>query len=437
MSEKNKTMNDRDQVMSGRSQNICLIKNGRIIDPATKRNEISDILIENGIIKAIEKNITKIDAQVIDANNKIICPGLVDSCAQANKGNIERETRAAARSGITHIACPPNIQPIVDTPAVAHLIQEQARSANNANLYLIGALTKHLEGEQLSEYFALKQSGCIAVSNKFFPLSSPLVLKRCLEYASNFDLPVFFNCQEQSLSLHGCAHDGATATRTGLIGIPKVAETLALTEHLLLIEHTGVRAHIGQISCAESVTLIKDAQKRGLAVTADVAIHQLLLNDGAITDFNSNYHVIPPLRSEHDRQALIQGINDDTIQAICSDHQPLDEADKTAPFSSSKAGMANLEILLPLGLKLVAEKAISLDTLIKKLTIDPASLLGINAGSIIENNTADLCIFDTTTQWIHSENEAISAGRNSPFINSTLTGKVSQTILGERALYST
>ncbi|EXJ12383.1 Dihydroorotase [Nitrincola nitratireducens] len=262
-----------------------------------------------------------------------------------------------------------------------------------------------------------------------------LALLRCLEYAATFDLLVIFQAQDAGLSRKGCMHDGASSARMGLEGIPEAAETIEVSRCLLLIEQTGVRAHFGQLSCERSIQLIDAARKRGLQVTADVAIHHLLLCDEDVNGFDSSLHVQPPLRSPLDRAGLRQGLVTDTLSAICSDHQPLDVIAKQAPFSETEPGISGLETLLPLSLKLVEQKLIELPQLIEKLTLGPAKILGLDSGTLQSGVQADVCIFDPEATWTVNDQSLLSMGKNTPYYGHTLKGRVDCTLLGGRIVF--
>lgn len=323
----------------------------------------------------------------------------------------------------------------MDTPAVAELIQDRAADAGFTRVLPMGALTQGLQGEQLAPLHALAGSGCIAFSNARLPIKSSLNLLRCLEYAATFDLLVIFQAQDASLAVSGCMHEGANATRMGLSGIPEAAETIEVARCLLLVEQTGVRAHFGQLSCERSVQLISAAQQRGLKVTADVAVHHLILSDEQVNEFDASLHLQPPLRSALDRAGLLQGLLSHSITAICSDHQPQDLISKQAPFAETAAGLSGLETLLPLSLTLVERKLIELPQLIEKLTLAPARILGLDSGSLMPGKQADICIFDPEESWVVNAETLRSAGKNSPFSGKTFKGRVTTTLLGGRVVY--
>jgi len=419
------------------------ITNGRLVDPANQIDSISDLYIENSQVTAIgeppiDANIT----QTIDATGLVICPGLIDLCAHlrepgfTQKASIASETAAAAAAGITTLVCPPTTSPIIDNTAVAELIQDRARAAAKANVLPIGALTLELKGQKLAPMAALKQSGCVAFSNNRCTISDSQALLRCLEYAATHDFLVIFNPQDNNLVANGVMHEGATSSDMGLVGIPESAETIEVARALILVEHSGVRAHFSQLSCERSIKLIGIARANGLNVSADVAMHHLFFTDENTRGFNSMFHVQPPLRSQLDRAGLLNALVTNGIQAICSDHQPHEAAAKHAPFAATEAGMSTLETLLPLGLQLVEQGLIDLSQLIEKLTCAPAKILGIKAGSLAVGATADITIFDPHAQWLVDESSLVSAGKNSVFIGSELKGKVMHTLLAGKRVYS-
>lgn len=419
-----------------------IIEGGRVIDPVSSLDQITNVYISKGEILALgeEPDNFKCDER-IDASGQIVCPGLIDLCAhlrepgETHKGTIASETVAAAAGGITTLITPPTTRPVIDTPAVAELIQDRAADAGFTRVLPMGALTQGLLGEQLAPLHALASSGCIAFTNGRFPLKNSLSLLRCLEYAATFDLLVIFQAEDPSLAANGCMHEGANATRMGLSGIPEAAETIELARCLLLVEQTGVRAHFGQIACERSVQLISAAQQRGLKVTADVAVHHLILCDEQVNEFDSALHLQPPLRSALDRAGLLQGLLSQTITAICSDHQPQDLISKQAPFAETAPGLSGLETLLPLCLTLVERKLIELPQLIEKLTLAPARILGLESGSLMPGRQADICIFNPQESWIVNAENLHSAGKNSPFTGQTLTGRVTTTLIGGKVIF--
>ena len=353
----------------------------------------------------------------------------------SHKGNIVSVNRVAAAGGVTTLICPPNTQPIVDTPAVAALIQDKAIESGLVNVLPLGALTQGLAGKSLSNMVALTEAGCVALSNHRHAMVNTKVLSRALEYAATHELLVVFHPDENSLSEGGCAHEGFMSTIHGLAGIPETAETIALARDLILVESTGVKAHFARLSSAKAVEMIADARAAGLDVTADVALHNLLLTDQVLSNFDGHYHVLPPLRSEDDRLTLIEGIKAGVISAICSDHQPHEKMAKIAPFAATEAGMANVEILLPLALQLVDEGMLELADVLACLTIGPASCFGIDAGSLKVGSYADMTLFDSTHHWNWTAENRKTKGHNSPFFDDQIIGKVMATYLSGQRVY--
>ena len=282
---------------------------------------------------------------------------------------------------------------------------------------------------------ALKQAGCIAVGNAGKPISNLLVLRRAMEYAASHDLPLIYRPNEDSLSNKGCAHEGAVATRYGLPGIPETAETIALSQCLELAELTGCRVHFGQISCWRSVIKIQQAQKYGLDVSADIAIHQLHLTENDMKPFDSAYHVLPPLRSEQDKQHLRYALAQGIINTVCSDHQPHDLDAKLGAFPETEPGISSLETLLPLMLKLVSENVMPLAHGIAAISLNPSKILGLDRGTLAPGAAADICIFDPTLSWRVNQNTWLSKGINTPFWCQTLTGRVLYTLQSGKVIY--
>ena len=411
------------------------IKGGRLIDPAHNIDGQFDLYLQQGYVVAIGTAPQGFEVeQEIDASGQVVCPGFIDLQAalrepgQTQKGTIASEGAAAAAGGITSLCCSPVTQPVLDTPAIARLIQDRAAVAGNVRVLPLAALTQGLEGEQLSNMVSLQEVGCVGFSNAGFGVPNAQTLLRCLEYAATHDLLVFVRPNDPILG-GGCAHDGATAMRLGLEGIPVVAETLEVSRYLLLAEQAGARLHFGQLSCERSIEMIEQAQARGQQVSSDVAVHQLLLDDSFLEGFDSRFHLSPPLRSASDRAGLIAALVRGGISALSSDHQPHEAAAKAAPFSATEPGMTGLQTLLPLGLKLVTQQLLTLPQLIDMLSSAPARILGSELGQLGVGAVADICIFDPQQCWTLDAGSNRSRGQNSPYWGQTLSGQVSHTLL--------
>lgn len=418
-----------------------LIKNGRIIDPSQQLDKVCDIYLADGKVLAIGEAPADFQpAETLDASGKWILPGLIDMQASLGEpggstGSIASETKAAVAGGITSLCCPPDSTPTNDTQAVTELIQRRARQAATAFVMPIGALTKNLQGESLSNMGSLKQAGCIALSQANQPIQNSLIMKNALDYASSTEVLVMLRCENQQLKNNGVAHTGAVSTRLGLLPIPPSAETTALARDLLLVEESGVRAHFSQISCARSVEMISNAKKRGLPVTCDVAAHQLYLTEMDLLDFNSLFHLSPPLRSLDDREALRVGVKTGIIDAVVSDHRPLGRDEKLLPFGESVPGLSGLETLLALILKLVEDKILDLSQALALVTKNPAEILGISQGSLKPGSSADLVLLDPEEYWTLSADKMVSAGKNSPFLGWEFNGLVEKTWFQGKLVY--
>ncbi|MBZ2169384.1 MULTISPECIES: dihydroorotase [Marinobacter] len=420
------------------SPNVATLKivGGRLLDGQGVDAENAALLIRDGRIAAVGEAARQAKADgTINAEGCVISPGFVDlHCnlrepGNGQKGSIASETRAAAHGGFTSVCTSPETSPVNDSGAVTHLIRDVAACRSPIRVLPVGALTRGLEGDLLSDMAGLASAGCVAVGNGSRGVRNARTLRRCMAYAKTFGLTVILNPENAALAADGYAHDGLVASRLGLLGIPEVAETTAVMEMILLAEETGVRLHLGQISSARSVEMLADARRRGIAVSADVAMHQLAFTEDALAGFDSRFHVRPPLRSEQDRLALIAGVREGVIDAIVSQHQPHDTAAKQAPLAATEPGLSTVESVLSLGLELVNRKELSLAELIRGLTGGPASVIGRSA-SLGEGELADLCMFDPADQWIPAHDSIVSTGRHTPVSDRPLPGVVRMTLVG-------
>ncbi|MCO6056351.1 dihydroorotase [Pseudomonas sp. MOB-449] len=417
------------------------ILGARLIDPASGHDQVTDLFLEGGKVAALGQAPAGFQAdKTLDAKGLVAAPGLVDLSVAlrepgySRKGSIASETQAAVSGGVTSLCCPPLTRPVLDTPAVAELILDRAQEAGHAKVFPIGALTKGLAGEQLSELVALRDVGCVAFGNGLATFANNRVQRRALEYAATFDLTVVFHSQDESLAEGGLAHEGPTASFLGLAGIPETAETVALARDLLLVEQSGVRAHFSQITSARGAELIAQAQARGLPVTADVAMYQLILTDEALIDFSSLYHVQPPLRTRADRDGLREAVKSGVISAIASHHQPHEPDAKLAPFGATEPGISSVELLLPLAMTLVQDGLLDLPTLLARLTAGPARALRLPAGRLAVGAPADLVLFDPHASTLAGETWR-SKGDNCPFIGHCLPGQVRYTLVDGRIIF--
>jgi dihydroorotase len=418
------------------------IRNGRLIDPKSGIDAQRDIYIAAGKIVAVGNAPANFGAnRTIDAAGRVVCPGLVDLAVRLREpgfeymATLESEMDAAIAGGVTSLACPPDTDPPLDEPGLVEMLKYRAKNLNQAHVYPVGALTVGLKGARLTEMAELRDAGCVAFSQAEAPFADNQVLQNALEYAATFGFPVWLRPQDPALARLGVAHDGEVATRLGLPPIPVTAETIALSTILIIARETGARIHIARLSSAEGVAMVRDAKARGLPVTCDIGIHHAHLSEMDIGYFDANCHLRPPLRSQRDRDALRAGLADGTIDALCSDHTPVDEDAKQLPFSEAEPGATGVELLLPLSLKWAAESGLGIAAALERITTRPAALLGIDAGHLSVGATADVCIFDADAHWRIDAGSLKSQGKNTPFSGIELRGRVTHTLVGGTVVY--
>ena len=419
------------------------IKNGRLIDPKNNIDAVQDVYIAAGKVAAIGTAPKGFVAdKIIDASGLVVAPGLIDLAARLRepgyeyKATLESEMDAAVAGGITSLACPPDTDPPLDEPGLVEMLKHRARELNQARVYPVGALTYGLQGMELTEMAELTDAGCIAFSQADAALTDTRVLMRAMQYAATFGFSVWLRPQDSFLARDGVAHDGEVATRLGLPAIPVCAETIALATMLELARETGVRLHICRISSAEGVAMMRAAKQQGLPLTCDVSMNHIHLSEIDIGYFDSNCHLIPPLRSLRDRDALRAALHDGTIDAICSNHSPVDDDAKQLPFAEAEAGATGLELLLPLALKWAEQGKHSLSSALDKVTRQPARILGLDAGHLSAGAAADVCIFDPEFYWKVEPAALKSQGKNTPFLGMQLKGKVSYTLIDGQIVYA-
>ncbi|GAB1720635.1 MAG: dihydroorotase [Nitrosospira sp.] len=412
------------------------IQNGRVIDPGSGLDGVMDVFIAAGKIIAIGDAPPDFHPnREINAQNLVVCPGLVDLSARLRepgfeyKATLESEMVAAVAGGVTSLSCSPDTDPVLDEPGLVEMLKHRARSLNQAHVYPVGALTQGLRGERLTEMAELHDAGCVAFGQADMSLPNARIMMHAMQYAATFGFPVWLRPQDAALADGGVAHDGEVATRLGLPAIPVCAETIALSNIILMARETGATIHLCRISSAEGVAMVRVAKSQGLPISCDVAANHIHLSEMDIGFFDSNCHLVPPLRGLGDRDSLRAGLLDGTIDAICSDHAPVDEDAKLLPFAEAEPGAIGLELLLPLTLKWAAEMRIPLPAALSRITVNPARILGVDAGYLSLGGAADLCIFDPDEYWRVEPAMLQSQGINTPFLGMELEGRVKYTLV--------
>jgi dihydroorotase len=425
-----------------------LIKNGRVIDPASNFDEICDVALAAGRVLAIKNIAPEFSAsKVIDAAGCIVAPGLVDLAVRLrepgheHEGMLESEMAAAVAGGVTSLVCLPDTDPVLDEPGLVEMLKFRAEKLHQARVFPLGALTRNLQGENLTEMMELTEAGCVGFSQAEVALASTQVLQRALQYAGTYGYTVWMRPQELHLG-HGVAASGAMATRLGLAGVPVAAETIALHTIFELMKATGAKVHLCRLSSAAGLELVRRAKDEGLAVTCDVSINSLHLTDVDIGYFDSRMRLNPPLRQQRDRDALREALADGTIDALVSDHTPVSEDAKTLPFAEAEPGATGLELLLALSLKWGRESGIGLARSLAVLTSEPARVLGsslgtlqASAGQLVEGGIADVCVLDPQAEWIVTADALRSQGKHTPFSGYELPGRVRCTIAAGQIAY--
>ena len=404
-----------------------LIRSGRVIDPASGRDEMADVAIASGRIVSLGAATDFTADRVIDASGLIVAPGLVDLAArlrepgQEHEGMLESELAAAAAGGVTSLVCPPDTDPVLDEPGLVDMLKFRARKLSRCRLFPLGALTRGLQGTALTEMTELTESGCVGFSQADVPVTDTQVLLRALQYAATFGYTVWLRPQDAWLG-KGMAASGAMATRLGLAGVPVLAETIALHTIFELVRATGARVHLCRLSSAAGVAALRGAKAAGLPVTADVSINSLHLTDVDIGYFNADMRLNPPLRQDADRAALRAALADGTIDALVSDHNPVAEDMKNLPFGEAEPGATGLELLLSLALRWGQDSGLALPQTLARVTHDPVRVLGdalgslaSSAGRLIEGGVADVCVFDPAAEWTATPQALVSQGKHTPF----------------------
>jgi dihydroorotase len=448
--------------------NSLLLTGGRVVDPANKFDAMADVLIVDGKISAVGKKLSPpAGTEIFEAKGKIVAPGLIDlhvhlrEPGQTAKENIASGTAAAARGGFTSVVCMPNTSPAIDNAGTVALIRERAAREGVVNVFVTGAITKGIAGEEMAPIGGLKKAGVVAITDDGHCVQNNDLMRRACEYAKMFDLPVMDHCQDYSLVTDGVMHEGYWSTVLGLRGWPSAGEEMIVARNILLAELTGAKIHCQHLSAAGSVALIREAKKRGVPISGEACPHHFTLTDAAVAGsekfwsadgrqisnfkfqisnppawpaYDTNFKMNPPLRSAKDREAILEGLADGTIEILCSDHAPHCDFEKEVEFDYAPFGITGLETELALSLmQIVHSKRISLADLIAKYTVNPARLLNLNKGTLSVGADADVTVFDPEQEWVFNREDSASKSKNNPFFGWQLKGKVAATIVaGEK-----
>lgn len=418
-----------------------LIKGGHVIDPGRK-NGPADVLLDQGRIEAVGQELkAPAGATVIQAAGRLVVPGFVDLHVHFRepgfeyKETIESGATAAVAGGFTTVCCMPNTNPVNDNQSITEFILDRARAAGKAHVLPIGAITKGSEGKELAEIGDLRRAGCVAISDDGRPVMNSLVMRRAMEYALAFGIPVVDHCEDLHLSEGGCMNEGLVSTELGLPGIPAAAEDVMVARNVALAELTGARLHLAHISTAGSVRSVREAKSRGLRVTAEACPHHFTLTEEIARGYNTHAKMNPPLRTWQDVQAIKEGLRDGTIDVIATDHAPHASQEKQQEFTQAPFGIVGLETALPLSLGLVEEGVLTLEGMIDKLATAPAKAFGLEAGTLAVGAPADVTIVDPQAQWEVDPSQFRSKSRNTPFAGWKVKGRVTTTIVAGRVVF--
>jgi dihydroorotase len=450
--------------------NSLLLTGGRVVDPANKFDSVADVLIVNGKISAVGKNLSApAGVETFDAKGKIVCPGLIDlhvhfrEPGQTAKENIATGTAAAARGGFTSVVCMPNTSPAIDSAGTVALIRERAEREGVVNVFVSGAITKGIAGEELAPIGGLKKAGVVAITDDGHCIQNNDLMRRACEYAKMFELPLFDHCQDYSLVTDGVMHEGYWNVALGLRGWPAAGEEMIVTRNILLAELTGAKVHCQHLSAAGSVRLIREAKKRGVPISGEACPHHFTLTDAAVAGsekfwaadgkllstinpqlstvswpaYDTHFKMNPPLRSAKDREAILEGLTDGTIEILCSDHAPHCDYEKEVEFDYAPFGITGLEIELTLSLmQLVHTQRLSLADMIAKFTVNPAKLLKLPKGTLSAGADADVTVFDLEREWVYRPEDSASKSKNNPFFGWQLKGQAVTTIVSGKVVWS-
>lgn len=418
-----------------------LIRGGLVIDPRNERKERLDILIAGGVVERLEKNIPcSDDTTLIDAEGKYVCPGLIDIHAHLRepgyefKETIKTGTRAAVRGGFTSVVCMANTDPVNDNRSITEFIKRKTYEEGFCRVYPCGAITKGLQGSELAEIGEMYESGIVAISDDGRPVKNSGLMRKALEYAKIFSLPVISHCEDEDLAT-GCVNEGLVSILTGLPASPRIAEEIGVRRDIEIAKYVEGRIHITHLSTKGAAEIVREEKRRFKGLTCDTCPHYFLLTEEAVLNFDTNAKVNPPLRSEEDVAGIKEALRDGTIDVICTDHAPHDAPSKDVEFVLASYGISGLETAFPLSLKLFHEGVLSLEELVRKFSDNPARLLNLPLGEIREGLAADIMLFDPYLEWVVDKEKFFSKGRNTPFQGWRLKGKVLLTIVGGKIVF--
>ncbi|MBC7963128.1 MAG: dihydroorotase [Steroidobacteraceae bacterium] len=413
-----------------------LIKGGRVIDPSQNMDDMLDVLVEDGLVKQIGKNLqASADVKIIDAAGKYVVPGLIDMHVHLRDPGLEYKedivsgTRAAVAGGFTSVCCMPNTKPTIDNKAVASYIINKAKAEGFCNVFPVGSITYGLSGDRMSEMGELKESGCVAVSDDGRPVTNPELMRRSLQYAAGIGIMVISHAEELELVGEGVMNEGFTSTELGLKGIPCVAEDIATARDIMLAEYSGAPIHIAHVSTKGSVRIIREAKSRGVRVTCETAPHYFSLTDDAVRGYNTNAKMNPPLREAEDVAAIKQGLQDGTIDCIATDHAPHHLDEKDVEFNVAMNGIIGLETSLPLSLKLVDDGVLTLNQLVDKMSCNPSNIIALERGSLKVGAAADITVIDPSLEWIVEADKLASKSKNCPWLGQKMKGAAVATVV--------